>query len=341
MSGTFSSRTYNFNTLLGRSSFPDYSVKKVVVPRFQRGYSWKKVHVATFWEDVIAFHSRTDKLLDSQTYFLGPIVILIDQSLRSVDFAAASAKECESYTDILNIGDSVPKASRPFIDALMNKLSSERALPVLLSGLRCLKENDFERLSRSVVALVVRHSLIANLNPADLEATLYDTAREIRKLHKKRKRSPEIVNKARALLQKINPTTHQIREGIAELYLDKPTAQYLLREIADKMQSKSKGVTSGRTSIEHIFPRNAAKADWPNAAHLEPYVWHIGNLTLLEPKQNKDVGNKGFADKSNKYPQSELQMTKQVAEKFRAWDEKAITTRAQNMVSYIDQIWTV
>ena len=73
MSSTFSSRTYNFITLLGRSSFPDYTTKKVVIPKFQRGYSWEKSHVATFWEDVWEFHESSGK---DDTYFLGPVVIL-------------------------------------------------------------------------------------------------------------------------------------------------------------------------------------------------------------------------------------------------------------------------
>ena len=223
----------------------------------------------------------------------------------------------------------------------MNWLSAERALPVLLSGIQCLKDNDFERLARSVVALVVRHSVIANLNPADLETTLYAAAREIRSLYRSKKSSSAILMEARARLQSIDPTKQQLAEGITELYVDKPTAQSLLHEIAAKMQSSTKAVTLGKTSIEHIFPRKADKAHWPNAAKLDPYVWHIGNLSLLEPKQNKDVGNKSFADKLRKYPKSEIRMTQQVVDKFKTWDEKAITERAQSMLVYISQIWTV
>ncbi len=81
MSSTFSSRTYNFNTILGRSSFPDYTTKQVVVPQFQRGYSWEKSHVATFWEDVWEFHTRGKA---KETYFLGPVVILPSDDAISV-----------------------------------------------------------------------------------------------------------------------------------------------------------------------------------------------------------------------------------------------------------------
>ena len=77
MSGaSFHSRTYNIGALLGRSSFPDYLVQNVVVPEFQRGFSWTKQHVATFWDDINEFHNQLNKTNSSNQYFLGPIVII-------------------------------------------------------------------------------------------------------------------------------------------------------------------------------------------------------------------------------------------------------------------------
>jgi hypothetical protein len=79
LQASFRSTTYNFNTLLGRSSFPDFTAKRVVVPPFQRDYSWEKSHVATFWDDVVRFFNRSSQAGAADTYFLGPIVILPEQ----------------------------------------------------------------------------------------------------------------------------------------------------------------------------------------------------------------------------------------------------------------------
>jgi len=52
--------------LLGRQA-------KLIVPRFQRPYSWEKKHVEIFWNDIIGHHKKND----NDRYFLGPIVVLI------------------------------------------------------------------------------------------------------------------------------------------------------------------------------------------------------------------------------------------------------------------------
>jgi uncharacterized protein with ParB-like and HNH nuclease domain len=69
MSGSFESRPATIGALLG-----DNERRSVVVPRFQRGFSWENSQVATFWEDLIAFKRIFDASRVAATYFLGPIV---------------------------------------------------------------------------------------------------------------------------------------------------------------------------------------------------------------------------------------------------------------------------
>jgi uncharacterized protein with ParB-like and HNH nuclease domain len=45
---TFSAQSKNIGELLGGND-----PSKLVVPEFQRGYSWEKKHVAAFWKDII------------------------------------------------------------------------------------------------------------------------------------------------------------------------------------------------------------------------------------------------------------------------------------------------
>ncbi len=53
MPAPFDSHSRNFGELLGQ-----YEKRRVVVPQFQRGYSWERTHVATFWSDLTDFKSR-------------------------------------------------------------------------------------------------------------------------------------------------------------------------------------------------------------------------------------------------------------------------------------------
>jgi uncharacterized protein with ParB-like and HNH nuclease domain len=61
----FDAQTRNFGELLGQ-----YENRRVIIPRFQRGYSWEKDHVAAFWDDIRSFRQQPG----TEKYFLGPIV---------------------------------------------------------------------------------------------------------------------------------------------------------------------------------------------------------------------------------------------------------------------------
>ncbi|MFY0525861.1 DUF262 domain-containing protein [Archangium gephyra] len=64
----FNSKPRNFGDLLGK-----HEEKTVVVPAYQRPFSWEKTHVAAFWSDFWDFH---DKRKPAERYFLGPVVII-------------------------------------------------------------------------------------------------------------------------------------------------------------------------------------------------------------------------------------------------------------------------
>lgn len=54
---------------------------RIVVPEFQRGYSWTRDHVDTFWSDIKAFQTQSRRKDGPLKYFLGPVVTLaVDKS---------------------------------------------------------------------------------------------------------------------------------------------------------------------------------------------------------------------------------------------------------------------
>lgn len=563
MEGSFQADTYNITALLGRASFPKYSAKAVIVPAFQRGFSWEKSHVSTFWEDVITFHSQLDSQDAQRHYFFGPIVImpednyislldgqqrlatvtillsvirdlarpigdrgsdlardthrdliivdededvyaltlseldegffrktiqeqpvtkdtprirsqrlirnarrdlqrnvkkelekksvpeqieflkslkrtieshlkfvaievkseeeaflifetLNDRGLRlavpdlvlnylmrvadnrqqrkqirqnwnktltnlgqrkvstfvrhmwvsrfgdvksqglyreireklskepelsPLGFSRLCANESEKYSALVNVNtEIIGTQSEEYITALMKRLSADRSLPLLLSGIVCLDNSDFAKLARAITTLVVRHSVIANLNPSDLEDTLFKAARIIREESENGNSSRQTLSKAKAELQKLNPVREQITAGIEELYLKSSEANYIIFAIAKNIQSVSKSMDLTANTIEHIFPENAKKEDWPSQQELEPYVWHIGNLSVLEPTLNRDAGNKPFADKKQYYEKSEIEMMRIVNQDYDDWNAEAIIKRAKSLLPRIRDI---
>ena len=68
---TFNSQSKNIGELLGGNERA-----RLIVPKFQRGYSWEKKHVEAFWTDVTGFQKESAVKGGPDKYFLGPIVLL-------------------------------------------------------------------------------------------------------------------------------------------------------------------------------------------------------------------------------------------------------------------------
>lgn len=564
MPSSFTSQTYNITALLGRSSFPNYTTKKVVIPPFQRSYSWEQTHVSRFWEDIITFHQQLGKENNQETYFLGPIVILptkerillldgqqrlatatillgvirdiarskggqsgadlardiqrdlilvdddentfaltmneldepyfratiqedppidvkvklrshrlvrqaknfcqskieeqidglsskelvsklkslrrtIDSLLKivaievlseeeaflifetlndrglrlavpdlvlnylmrsavneeerirvregwnsivenlgprnislylrhmwvsrygdvksqglfseirdnltrhkisSLEFTNLLSNESQQYVGIVNLERSVlGTGSFSYVEGIIKYLEADRALPLLLSGIVCLNQDDFRKLSHAVVTVVIRHSVFAGLNPLILENTLYTAARALRNKFEETNDSKMSLNEAKEILQKINPSQEEITVKYQDIFLTKKQAGYIIYSIANRIQSKTKAIEISHNSIEHVFPENAQIDEWSNIDDLESYVWHLGNLAVLEETYNRGVGRKGFEEKRKIYIKSEIQMAKDISNDYEKWDLGSIFNRARSLVKVASEVW--
>jgi Protein of unknown function DUF262/Protein of unknown function (DUF1524) len=276
----------------------------------------------------------------SQTLFREIRTTLEDEKIPSVKFASECAEESTLYDAIFDRNaDVVPEAAIPAITGLVHDLEADYVLPILLAGLAALSPADFTKLANLVVSLVVRHSVITNRNPNDLENALYQAARDIRKQRQATGKSGSALAAAKSAVAGIDPTDEQVKAALRDVHLAKRQASYVLYTIAERMQSPTKAVTLRKNSIEHIFPESPDKNAWSNQQALAPFVWHLGNLTVLEETYNRDAGGKSFKDKRKFYEKSDLVMSRTVAEKFKAWDVDAIVKRAEAMHSSIILIW--
>ncbi|MDF7672285.1 HNH endonuclease family protein [Lactobacillus sp. ESL0701] len=86
--------------------------------------------------------------------------------------------------------------------------------------------------------------------------------------------------------------------------------------------------------VEHIMPQHLT-TDWrlqvTNADRVnEQYGGSLGNLTLT--KYNQEMSNRTFSEKKEFYRDSNINLTREVAQSYSMWDETAITTRAKTLI---------
>jgi hypothetical protein len=258
--------------------------------------------------------------------------------VKSLSFAEECAGECELYVELLDLDEKALGHAKRDVAGLVWYLGISSSLPLLLSGLRCLSASDFRKLTRFAVELAVRHSVFANLNPSDLENAFYTAARSIRESKTKKLPSKKCLASARAVLAKYNPSNSQVEAGAQDLFLTRSQGVYLLSSIANTLQSATSEVAVDDANLEHVFPINPS-TDWKNVAELEPYKWHIGNLTVLSTRLNRDAANSGFAKKQTYYTQSELKLTQELT-KSTDWNKAEVLKRASALASIVTKNWT-
>lgn len=263
-------------------------------------------------------------------------------NIPSLKFAEECREECRVYTSITRYDDEeLDDETKRDLRGLLVSLSSDRSMPLLLAGRQSLTINDFSKLVHAILALVIRHAVICDRNPSELENVLYEAARFVRQSIEKKNTSQKTLADVKARLKKIMPDDKAIRESITGTYLTNDSAMYILEEIARKEQSARRSLAPTRCTIEHVFPRNPRKTEWPNCDALTEHVWHIGNLALIEEQLNRDAGRKSFEEKKIVFNKSAVKITRKIGEGISIWDKTAIDKQSLVYLKVIRQVFNI
>ena len=263
---------------------------------------------------------------------------LRDNRIQSLEFAESCALDCDYYVAVLDQTTAIPKAARSNVAGLVKYLGVTSSLPMLLSGLQCLTDANFSSLIERAVALAVRYTAIADLNPATLESVFYEAARRMRTADAAGRPSADILRETLTLLDGLWPGDDLVREKAQEAILTRAPALWIMTRIAQHLQSATGEIAIGDANLEHIFPRNGTVAQWPNKADLEPYLWRLGNLTILGEEFNRSASNKAFSVKAaNYYSNSELVITKSIQPDYQEWTPREVEARSAIIAGHLVQ----
>ena len=245
------------------------------------------------------------------------------------------AKEAEVYMSLLDPDPQQFRESAQYVRALTGPLGDRRSIPLLLSAYRHFRPDtgEFRDLARSLVALIVRYQLLGGRDPAALEKVLYGLARGV----EEGAGFKEVVSS----LRELSPPNKSLASDIEDPRpLKKPAAKYLVYKIAERAQGENAwSLNLDTVSLEHIFPQKAKVEDWPNKEQLAPYLWSLGNLTVIERQLNRRAGNKAFAAKAPVYEDSDIRLTREIPERWSDWTEDSVQDRMARLFEIAQDLW--
>lgn len=314
----------------------------------------ERKHVRRIWDEMLAEMGRRDISrflrhlwvsqhgdLKAEGLFAALKTAIKTSSVSSLSFVQQCSEECRSYVALLDVKAEALGGSEPYVRKLIKGVDSQSALPLLLSCMARFSLTEVASIAQAVLVFVVRWAILTGRDTARMETLLFSLARDVRTgdISGKRASVVEIKNSLRSA----SPDDTEVTATISRMILPADSAEYIVRCISNSMETKTKEKTTGdESNLEHVYPQNPDNGAWggeDNQAILEPYTWHIGNLTMLGERLNAKAKNSEYDIKREKYKASELKMPQLIAETYDKWDVPSIDDRAQSLLPNILKIW--
>jgi hypothetical protein len=278
---------------------------------------------------------RLFKMIREQVSSGPEVFALLDElESRAELFAALGDVEHEYWLDIAE--------AKPYIREL-NLFQVRQMIPLLFASWERLSRANFVNVLRLVSIISFRYSVISGLNPNELEPAYHYAARAILE---GRARTPKDVFE---YLQPIYVDDTKFRQDFATQEIQSSgTRRRLVKYILAKLESDVAGhyvdYEADLATIEHVLPENPSSA-WDiffPPQRQDSFIYRLGNLTLLEAKNNREVGNLSYAEKLPAYQQSAYELSKAIAERYpEEWNPATLQNRQQAMAERATQIWRV
>jgi hypothetical protein len=225
---------------------------------------------------------------------------------------------------------------------MLRMFSVRQPFPLLMAARRNLGDGDFEALLRAIVIISFRYNVIGNLQTSEQERTYHAEADRISK--GEHRALAQILEGLRALY----PADEAFRAAFAEKAIgtaqarNRRVVRYVLCKLEQRRSGADLDFLSDTLSVEHICPTNP-EGGWPafSDEEIETLSSRLGNMTLLNSGQNKDLGNAEYAVKRPVYAASAYALTREVAERNEDWTPERIANRQRGMANQATAIWRV
>ncbi len=224
--------------------------------------------------------------------------------------------------------------NRPYIREL-ELFRVKQAYPTLFAAYERFSPENFTRLLKLVCVISFRYVVVSHLNPNELEMLYNKVAIAITKGEINHPR--QVFDAMRSLYV----SDEKFSQDFSLLAIStQGQKKQLVRYILGKLEADANlKVDEDSFSIEHILPESPTN-DWRQNftdTQIDEMVYRFGNLTLLEPTYNRQIGNRLYAQKREVYQQSCYQLTRNILAE--EWSPDTIERRQKNLAQRAAHIW--
>ena len=325
--------------------------------RFLRYFIFSRYDVEVLREDEIyGWFSRNEPVCGYATDPIGFAVELHRSAQAYGRFLAGKDQQGEASTRLENLWILGGKAARQHLILLL----SGRHLPNVL----------FDRLAREVEDLLFVYVITREPTRA-FERNFARWAREVREIAKPEDLDVFVAKRFVPAKAELATRFDDAFENFYDWSVQRYRLRYVLARLAQYIDQRAYGETEGTSrlsrytgagfEIEHILPQQPSEKAKIEFGHTDdPYTAHrLGNLVLVEKSINASLGNGAYSDKRIVYPQSQLLLTKALAEKpkvgshtkideavsdmdpFEEWNEANLLKRHRQLGVLARTVWAV
>lgn len=225
--------------------------------------------------------------------------------------------------------------------ASINLLNMSQIRPLLIAILEKFDAKKIEESFRLLESVAVRFQIVGGVGGGTLERIYSDSAKAV--FEGEIKTPQEIISAFTTL-----PTDSAFRQAFSVAQISR---QNLARFYLSRLESALNGTniqelvpnpSTGHINLEHVLPQTLTEVwlkSWKSDV-ARGYQKRLGNLALLNSKENSKTGNEDFAKKCKAYTESSIMLTRRIAE-FSEWSPESIDTRQRQMAELAVKAWPI
>lgn len=264
---------------------------------------------------------------------------------QAVRYARQLAKAAKLYAALLSPSDDY-WTERQFGTSVKTNVATlltlalEQNRPLLLAVMEEFSNGELKRTLKALVSWSVRGIVVGGIGGGRTERAYCEAAVAVRA--GKIKTTEQLLRQ----LSPIIPEDEDFRDAFGRARQTKSAiARYLLLALERSKVGNTEpelvaNADEEEVNLEHILPRRAKRADWPQFREEEVGSWspRIGNQCLLKKSENAKIGNKAWQVKKDVLASSSLRLTRTVA-RADDWGMDEIVNRQRRLAKLAVDTW--